>query len=82
MFFSRHVDGDRTIPHKSQATHLCGIGDGNGGLAVLVCACWSLVVLSLFLGCWLFGLSWFYIWLVVLFYGFALIVLVYIFVAG
>ena len=28
-------------------------------LAVLVCACWSLVVLSLFLGCWLFCLSWF-----------------------
>ena len=39
-------------------------------LAVLVCACWSLVVLSLFLGCWLFCLSWCYIWLVVLFYGF------------
>ena len=39
-------------------------------LAVLVCACWSLVVLSLFLGCCLFCLSLFYIWLVVVFYGF------------
>ena len=49
MFCSRHVDGDRTIPHTSQATHLCGVGDGSGGLAVLVCACWSLDVLLLFL---------------------------------
>ena len=49
--FLRHVDGDRTIPHTSRGTHLCGIADGSGGLAVLVCACWTLVVLSLFLGC-------------------------------
>ena len=47
------------------------------GLAVFVCACWSLVVSSLFLGCWLFCLSWFYIYLVGCFvYGFELIVLV------
>ena len=51
VFFSRQVDGERTIPHTSQDTHLYGIGDGSGGLAVLVCACWTLVVLPLFLGC-------------------------------
>ena len=79
---SRHFDGDRTIPHTSQATHLCGIGDGSGGLAVLVCASWSLVVSSLFLSCWLFCLSWFYTWLVVFPIGSVLIVLVYIFVVG
>ena len=81
-FFSRQVDGDRTMPHTCQATYLCSIGDGSGGLAVLVCACWLLVVLFLFLGCWLFCLSWFYIWLVTLFYGCVLIVLVYVFVVG
>ena len=30
--------------HTSGATHLCGIADGSGGLAVLVCACWALEV--------------------------------------
>ena len=48
---------------RLHSTHLCGIGDGGGGLAVLACACWSLVVLSLFLGCSLVCSSWFYIWL-------------------
>ena len=48
--FLRHVDGDRTIPLTSRGTHLCGIADGSGGLAVLVCA-WTPVVLSLLLGC-------------------------------
>ena len=83
-FFSRHADGDRTIPYTSQATHLCGIADGSGGLAVLVCACWTLVVLSLFLGCclllvlvYIFIVGWFILrflcwvfWLVSLFIWF------------
>ena len=77
LFFPRHVDGDRTN-HTDLRPLIC-VALGMK-VVVWVRACWTLVVLSLFLGCWLLCLSWSNMWLVLLFYDFALIVLVYIFV--